>query len=143
MIGFADLVLSGVPPPYRLGAGDGSFDALMLSDGPPPPSGGGGEPELVHDLDGDGRAELLVYANMHEGALHVGFCSHPISSEYAGPYRDTLGPGQRSFGPGRMGGSRRPMWVLFVGALALGLLALALGLLGIWGRNKPRAQTCE
>jgi hypothetical protein len=55
----ADLVLGGYPPAYKLGSGDGSFGPLSLPDAPPPNTGG--DPMLVHDLDGDGKVELVFW----------------------------------------------------------------------------------
>jgi hypothetical protein len=69
--------------------------------------------------------ELLVYANMHEGALHVGFCNQPIPIEFAGPHLEALGPGQRSLASGRTGNSGLGTPLQIAGAIALAL-ALAL-----------------
>jgi hypothetical protein len=52
--GLDDLVLGSAPPRYKLGFGDGSFGPLSGS-----AQDVGAEPALVHDLDGDGKAEIV------------------------------------------------------------------------------------
>jgi hypothetical protein len=63
-IGLGDI--DGDQPAYRLGIGDGSFGGLVLPDAPAPQYNGiGGAPELLHDLDGDGRVELVFWGSEH------------------------------------------------------------------------------
>jgi phosphate/sulfate permease len=82
--------------------------------------------------------ELLVYANEHEGALHVGFCNQPIPIAHADPYLEVLGSGQRSFEPGRAGALDVPMWVQIAGAIAF-----AVGCALIWWPRSPAKPSRE
>ena len=61
--GLADLVHTEYSLHYQLGNGDGTFGPELVVDNPDGPSRYLHQPKLVEDLDGDGRAEVVLSSN--------------------------------------------------------------------------------